>query len=137
MATTPRLTDRQNPIPSPVTTINGDCQRALHPHKVAPAANPSRRFGRALGFWLGGFLLGVGGCVLGGCMYYRHPVALTINALWWGLYFGSFGASIGALLGMWAERPPDPSSQRELKRRGSFLPVRSRNVRKGLHPLTY
>jgi hypothetical protein len=45
-------------------------------------------------------------------MPYRHPVAVTISVLWWGIYFGCFGASIGALLGLWAEQTPAPPSQR-------------------------
>jgi hypothetical protein len=67
-----------------------------------------RRFDRAIGFWLGGALLGVGGCILGICMPYRHPVAVTISALWWGIYLGCSGAILGALLGMWAEQMPAP-----------------------------
>jgi hypothetical protein len=34
-------------------------------------------------------------------MPYRHPVGVTISLLWWGIYLGCFGASIGALLGLW------------------------------------
>jgi hypothetical protein len=54
-----------------------------------------------MGFWLGGLCLGMGGGILGGFMPYRHPVAVAISMLWWGIYFGCFGASIGALWGMW------------------------------------
>jgi hypothetical protein len=57
-----------------------------------------------IGFWLGGLALGTGGCVLGACMPYRHAVAVTISVLWWGIYFGCFGASIGALAGLWTKR---------------------------------
>jgi hypothetical protein len=62
-----------------------------------------------VGFWLGGALLGVGGCILGFCMPYRHPVAVTLSVLWWGIYLWGFGAGIGALfLGLWAEQMPAP-----------------------------
>jgi len=64
--------------------------------------------GRTAGFWLGGIVLGVGGCILGGCMPYSHPVGVTVSVLWWGLFFGCFGASIGAALGLWAELILDP-----------------------------
>jgi hypothetical protein len=63
-----------------------------------------------IGFWLGGVGLGTGGCLLGALMPYCHPVAVTINVLWWGLYFGCVGASVGALVGVLTDRaPPRPS----------------------------
>jgi hypothetical protein len=69
------------------------------------------RFGRAtIGFWLGGSLLGTGGCILGASMPYHHPVALVISALWWGIYLGCFGASVGALGAILTERPRGPRS---------------------------
>jgi hypothetical protein len=77
----------------------------------APAARrepknpaPSTRFaGRTIGFWLGGVVLGTGGCILGVCMPYHHPVAVVMSALWWGIFLGCLGASIGSVLGQWAE----------------------------------
>ena len=59
-----------------------------------------------VGFWLGGAGMGTGGCLLGALMPYRHPVAVALSVLWWGLYFGCFGASVGALVGVFANRPP-------------------------------
>jgi len=114
------MTDRQRltvlpaPPPSPRNPGRWDGQRATRPPRGHPAAGRlRRRFDRTIGFWLGGALLGVGGCILGVCMPYRHPVAVTISVLWWGIYLGCFGASIGALLGLWAEQvsaPPSPPS---------------------------
>jgi hypothetical protein len=70
-------------------------------------ATPSRRFNRvSLGFWLGGATLGTGGCILGACMPYHHPVALAISVIWWGIYLGCFGASLGALLGLFTQGAP-------------------------------
>jgi hypothetical protein len=37
-------------------------------------------------------------------MPYRHPVAVTMSILWWGILLGSFGASIDALFGVWNNR---------------------------------
>jgi len=76
--------------------------------RAQPGAARRLRFDRTLGFWLGGFVLGTAGGILGGCLPYHHPVAVTISVLWWGIYFGCFGASIGALLGLWAEPVPAP-----------------------------
>ena len=53
---------------------------------------------------LGGAGMGFGDCLLGALMPYRHPVAVALNVLWWGTYFGCFGASIGALVGVFADR---------------------------------
>jgi hypothetical protein len=61
---------------------------------------------RTLGFWLGGAGMATGGCLLGALMPYRHPVAVAISVLWWGIYFGCFGASVGALVGVFTNRPP-------------------------------
>jgi hypothetical protein len=64
-----------------------------------------------IGFWLGGAGMGTGGCLLGALMPYHHPVAVAISVLWWGIYFGFFGASVGALVGVLTERePPRPSA---------------------------
>jgi hypothetical protein len=65
-----------------------------------------------LGFWIGGSLLGTAGCLLGVCMPYHHPVAVTIGALWWGIYLGCLGASIGALVSLVTKRNPAPPGQR-------------------------
>jgi hypothetical protein len=58
-----------------------------------------------VGFWLGGLSLGTVGCIVGASMPYHHPVAIAISAIWWGIYVGCFGASIGALIGLWAAPP--------------------------------
>ena len=109
------MTDRQRltvlpaPPPSPRNPERWEGQRAARPPREHLAAGRwRRRFDRTIGFWLGGALLGVGGCILGIGMPYRHPVAVTISVLWWGIYLGCFGASIGALLGLWAEQMPAP-----------------------------
>jgi hypothetical protein len=85
-----------------------------------PAATAGRagglrrvRLDRTLGFWLGGAVLGTAGCFLGATMPYRHPVAVTANVLWWGLFLGCLGASVGALLGLGAEQAgPSQASTR-------------------------
>jgi hypothetical protein len=63
-----------------------------------------RRINRTIGFWLGGVLLGAGGCLLGAFMPYEHPVGVALSILWWGIYSGCLGTSLGALLALWAER---------------------------------
>jgi hypothetical protein len=77
---------------------------------IPPRTRPPRFDRIDLGFWLGGFALGTAGCILGAFPPYRHPVAVTVSVLWWGIVMGCFGASIGALLGLWMGRtPPSPS----------------------------
>jgi hypothetical protein len=39
-------------------------------------------------------------------MPYHLPVAVVISTLWWGIYIGCFGASIGALIALFTERTP-------------------------------
>jgi hypothetical protein len=96
MATTPRLTDLRDPAPSPIPAGAGGWKSAFR----------RLRFDRTLGFWLGGAVLGTAGCIAGASMPYRHPVAVTANLLWWGIFLGCLGGSIGALLGLWAEQTP-------------------------------
>jgi hypothetical protein len=102
MPNSTRLVELRNPAPSshPLTTVKW--QRGLR----SPNTPLRRRLNRAIGFWLGGGLLGVGGAILGFCLTYHDPVGMTVSALWWGIYLGCFGASIGALLGVWAEQTP-------------------------------
>jgi hypothetical protein len=76
----------------------------------SPARGP--RLDRlTIGFWLGGGVLGMGGCILGVCMPYHHLVALMISALWWGFYLGCFGGSVGALIALFTKRAPAPASR--------------------------
>jgi hypothetical protein len=107
MANPSRWKHLRHSLPSPIAAGKRGRQRAVRPHRWQPAANPPRRFSRVtLGFWLGGIALGTTGCVLGACMPYRHPVAVTISVLWWGIYLGCFGAGIGALIGTLTKRGP-------------------------------
>src|SRR5262249_4480070 len=52
----------------------------------------------ARGFWLGGLVSATAGVILGAYMPYQHHVEIAISVIWWGVYFGCFGASIGALV---------------------------------------
>jgi anti-anti-sigma factor len=72
---------------------------------VGHAHSPARRhrFDRTIGFWLGGAVLGAAGCIIGAAMA-SHPVGVMTSMLWWGIYFGCFGASVGALLGLFTEK---------------------------------
>jgi hypothetical protein len=72
-----------------------------HAGRPRAVASPSRRFDRVrIGFWLGGAAFATAGCILGGSMPYTHPVAIAISMIWWGMYAGCLGASLGALLGL-------------------------------------
>jgi hypothetical protein len=87
-ANTPQLTDRHR-----ITAGN----------QARPRLRSRLRIDRTIGFWLGGFVLGIAGSILGVCLPYHNPVAVTISALWWGVYLGCLGASIGGILGAWSE----------------------------------
>jgi hypothetical protein len=91
-------------LPSPTAAETRGRGKAGFPAEQPPAGNSRRpRFSRVtIGFWLGGVVLGVAGCVFGACMPYHHPVAVTVSGLWWGVYCGCLGASFGALAGLCA-----------------------------------
>ena len=105
MTSTPFLKDPRKTRRSPTTLGSWELQDAVRLHAGQAAPNGvRRRFDRVIGLWLGGIVLGTGGCILGASLPYRHPVGVTLSVLWWGFYFGCFGMWLGAVLGMWAER---------------------------------
>src|SRR5215471_6137835 len=108
--------------------LNCDTLHAPDQRKVAnsewksPARGP--RLDRlTIGFWLGGGMLGMGGCILGVCMPYHHPVAVMISSLWWGIYLGCLGASVGALIASLTERAPAPVCQLAPDAAASWAPT--------------
>jgi hypothetical protein len=105
MARPSSIIDLRTPPPPPAAAGKEARPRAVRPHPPQQDLKPvRRRFGRTIGFWLGAAVLGTAGCVFGGLMPYRHPVAVTVSVLWWGTYIGTLGAGIGALLGLCAEK---------------------------------
>jgi hypothetical protein len=96
MPDTLQSTTRRPLTPAPLRGRSGERPAAVR-----------RRFDRvAISFWLGGVGLGAAGCILGACMPYRYPVATVLSVLWWGIYFGCLGASLGALGALCLRRPP-------------------------------
>ena len=112
----PRSSGRRGPNPSPRAAATGG----------RTGTSSRLRFDRTVGFWLGTAVLGTVGCLVGFAMPYHHPVAVTANVLWWGVFLGCLGGSVCAVAGLWAEptRPsPAPgrwhsSNTRPLVRRG-------------------
>jgi hypothetical protein len=103
-------TDRRTPASSSITAEKAECRRCS-----------CRQFDRIfLGFWLGGGFLGTVGCVFGACMPYHHPVARVIRVLWWGIYCGCLGASVGALPGLFRERSRTRLPQQRVNIRPAF-----------------
>jgi hypothetical protein len=100
---------------APPTTTFKSAGGKTKPHRVFSAPSEQAlgslvhtgRFSPVtIGFWLGAAGMGTGGCLLGALMPYRHPVAVAISVLWWGLYFGCLGASVGVLLAVLTDRAP-------------------------------
>jgi hypothetical protein len=98
----PHSTDEQDLIAASLAAGDGEETTAVG----------RRRFDRGVGAWLGGIVLGTGGCLFGASMPYQHPVGVVVSVLWWGLYLGCLGMSLGAVLGLWAEPGlVDPSQE--------------------------
>jgi hypothetical protein len=103
MVNTNCSTDSRKPTLVPVIAENEVWNRTVRALGRQTVASLSgwRRFDRvSIGFWLGGATLGIGGGILGACMPYNDPFAIAISVMWWGIYMGCFGASLGALFGL-------------------------------------
>ena len=72
--------------------------------KRSSARLPRRSDRVSLGFWVGGATFGTAGCVVGYCMPHDHPVGIAASVIWWGIYIGCFGASLGALVALFIIR---------------------------------
>src|SRR5262245_12429867 len=94
MSHPPRRRKRRNPAPTAAA--------------AAPPPAPAGSDRAAVGFWVGGFVFGGTGCVVGACLPYRHPVGVLCSVLWWGVYLGCAGASIVSL-GCWLTQRHQPA----------------------------
>ena len=75
---------------------------ALTKPEGPPPKLPRARFNPVtLGFWLGGVALGAVGCLVGAALPHRYPVGAAVSILWWGIFLGCWGASLGAQVGPW------------------------------------
>jgi hypothetical protein len=106
MSDTPCTTEQSTFVPSSVTEVKREKQRV-----------PRRPWSRiTLGFWLGGIVFGTAGGLLGASLSYHQPVARVLSVLWWGIYCGCFGASLGTLPGLFLRcriaGPPLPHAGR-------------------------
>jgi len=103
MVNTECSTDSQRPTLVPVTPEDEAWNRTagVGGRQTVASLSRWRRFDRrSIGFWLAGATSGIGGCIFGACMPYQHPAAIVISIIWWGVYLGCLGASIGALIGV-------------------------------------
>jgi hypothetical protein len=126
MVNTACSTDSQKLTLVPVTAENEVWNRPGRAGRGQAGDSLSRwrRFDRAtIGFWLAGATFGIGGCILGACMPYHRPAAIALSISWWGIYLGCFGASIGALFGLFTTS--DPGSG------GTEAPVAPRSGERG------
>jgi hypothetical protein len=104
-----RFMERPTSTPTAISAGRAEKRRAVYAPKeqALPSLVRYCRFSPVtIGFWLGGAGMGMGGCLLGALMPYRHPVAVAISVLWWGIYFGCFGAGIGALVSVFTDLAP-------------------------------
>jgi len=104
-----RSKDNQKPTLVPVIAKDEVRNRAawVGGRQTVASLSRWRRFNRAtIGFWLAGATSGIAGSIFGACMHYHHPAAIVISMIWWGIYLGCLGASIGALFGMFTTCNP-------------------------------
>jgi len=113
---------RRPPIPAALTRT-----------EVPPPSLPrSRRNHVTLGFWLGGVALGAVGCLVGAALPHRYAVGAAVSIIWWSIFLGCWGASLGALVGVWRKgKPPRASWRRHVGLQRLF---RARSIPRGRLP---
>jgi hypothetical protein len=57
-----------------------------------------------IGMVCGGLILGAVGVAVAASYSYAYPAGLAVSMIWWGIYFGAFGAGVGALPGLFTQR---------------------------------
>jgi hypothetical protein len=108
MTTTPLLTGSNNSHAAPSVAAQSHWQRPNRAHTSQSDTHRSRFNPTTIGFWLGGLLGGAAGCAYAASLPYRYPVGVTVGELWWAIYLGCLGASLGALLGMFVPGASKP-----------------------------
>jgi hypothetical protein len=108
MPNTLDATDRAKRTLPSLTEGNGARKRSIRNGRGQTAANPfRRRFDRvSIGFFLGGIGLAAVGAGIAASFPYKYPAALVVSILWWGIYCGCLGASLGALAGLLTQPAP-------------------------------
>jgi hypothetical protein len=57
-----------------------------------------------IGMLAGGLVLAAVGVAVAASYSYAHPAGLAVSMIWWGIYCGALGASIGALPCLFTQR---------------------------------
>ena len=68
---------------------------AIRRHKADPIT---------IGMLAGGLILGVIGAAVAASYSYAHSAGLVVSLIWWAIFFGALGASLGALPGLFTQR---------------------------------
>jgi hypothetical protein len=109
-------TDRQTPSPAPAIEQRAENESAVPTDRVQARADAVRRRRWdpiTIGMLAGGLVLAAVGVAVAASHSYAHPAARAASLIWWGIYCGAFGASIGALPGLFTQRIRLAPGQRE------------------------
>jgi hypothetical protein len=74
-----------------VAAAQRDWQRTARAHTSQPGTYRCRFNPTTIGFWLGGLVLGIAGCIYAASLSYRHLVGAVVGLLWWAVYCGCLG----------------------------------------------
>ena len=100
-------TDRRAPRTAPAIDRRDECECVVPAGMVQAGADVVRRRSWdpiTIGMLAGGPVLAAVGVAVAASYSYTHPAGLAVSMIWWGIYCGAFGASIGALPGLFTQR---------------------------------
>ena len=100
-------TDRRTPSTAPAIEHRAKSRWAVPTGMVQDGADVVRRRRWdpiTIGMLAGGLVLAAVGVAVAASYSYAHPAGLAVSMIWWGIYCGALGASIGALPGLFTQR---------------------------------
>ena len=109
-------TDRRTPSTAPAIEYGAKSEWAVPTGMVQAGADVvrHRRWDPiTIGMLAGGLVLAAVGVAVAASYSYAHQAGLAVSMIWWGIYCGALGASIGALPGLFTQR--DRARTREKK----------------------
>jgi hypothetical protein len=109
---------QKKPTTAPAIQHTAESEWAVPAGMVQAGADVVRRRWDPIriGMVSGGLILGAVGVAVAASYSCTHPAGIAVSVIWWGIYYGAFGASIGALPGLFTQRARARTRAKEISR---------------------